>query len=48
MVSSVIGTVLSTATSGLQGIIGTAAIAIGAKNVSEQVVSNRRNSRSRD
>lgn len=38
-VSSVIGTVLSTATSGLQGIIGTAAIAIGAKNVSEQVVS---------
>lgn len=38
-VSSVIGTVLSTATSGLQGIIGTAAVAIGAKNVSDQVVS---------
>lgn len=38
-VSSVIDTVFSTATSGLQGIIGTAAIAIGAKNVSDQVVS---------
>lgn len=38
-VSSVIGTVLSTATSGLQGIIGTAAVAIGAKNISEQVIS---------
>ncbi|AFZ29678.1 hypothetical protein Glo7428_1105 [Gloeocapsa sp. PCC 7428] len=38
-VSSVIGTLLKTATSGLQGIIGTAAVAIGAKNVSEQLVS---------
>jgi len=38
-VSSVIGIVFSTATSGLQGIIGTAAVAIGAKNVSDQVVS---------
>lgn len=38
-VSSVIGTILSTATSGLQGIIGTAAVAIGAKNISDQVVS---------
>jgi len=38
-VSSVIGTLLKTATSGLQGIVGTAAVAIGAKNVSEQLVS---------
>ncbi len=38
-VSSVVGTIFKSATSGLQGIIGTAAVAIGAKNVSEQVVS---------
>jgi len=36
---SLIGTVVNAATSGLQGIVGTAAIAIGAKNVTEQVVS---------
>jgi hypothetical protein len=37
-VSSVIGSILTTATSGLQGIVGTAAIAIGAKTASDQVV----------
>lgn len=36
---SLIGTVVNAATSGLQGIVGTAAVAIGAKNVTEQVVS---------
>jgi len=36
---SIIGTVVNAATSGLQGIVGTAAIAIGAKNVTEQVIS---------
>jgi len=36
---SIVGTVLNTATSGLQGIVGTAAVAIGAKNVTEQVAS---------
>jgi len=38
-VGSVIGTVVNSATSGLQGIIGTAAIALGAKQVSDRVVS---------
>lgn len=36
---SLIGTVANTVTSGLQGIVGTAAIAIGTKNVTEQVIS---------
>lgn len=36
---SLIGTVINTATSGLQGIVGTAAVAIGAKNVTTQVAS---------
>ncbi len=38
-VGSVIGTIVNSATSGLQGIIGTAAIALGAKQVSDRVVS---------
>lgn len=38
-VGSLIGTVINTATSGLHGLIGTAAVALGAKTVSEQVVS---------
>lgn len=38
-VGSVIGSVVNTATSGLQGIVGTATIALGAKTVSDQVVS---------
>lgn len=38
-VGSVIGTVVNSATSGLQGIIGTAAVALGAKQVSDRVVS---------
>lgn len=38
-VGSLISTVINTATSGLQGIVGTAAVAIGAKNVTEQVIS---------
>lgn len=37
-VSSVIGTVVNTATSGLQGIVGTALVAFGAKNASQEVV----------
>jgi len=37
---SLIGTVVNAATSGLQGIVGTAAIAIGAKNVTKQVISS--------
>jgi len=39
-VGSVIGTVINSATSGLQGIIGTAAVALGAKKVSDRVVSS--------
>lgn len=38
-VSSLIGSVLNRATLGLQGLLGTAAVAFGAKTVSEQVVS---------
>lgn len=38
-VGSVVGTVVNSATSGLQGIIGTAAVALGAKQVSDRVVS---------
>ncbi|MBV8886807.1 MAG: hypothetical protein JO235_22825 [Chroococcidiopsidaceae cyanobacterium CP_BM_RX_35] len=38
-VGSVLGSVVNTATSGMQGILGTAAVAFGAKTVSEQVVS---------
>lgn len=36
---SLVGKVVNTATSGLQGIVGTAAVVIGAKNVTKQVVS---------
>lgn len=38
-VSSLIGSVLNRATLGLQGLLGTVAVAFGAKTVSEQVVS---------
>jgi hypothetical protein len=37
---SLIGSVLDAATSGLQGIVGTATVALGAKTVSDQVVSS--------
>ncbi len=36
---SLIGTAVNAVTSGLQGIVGTAAVAVGAKNASEQVAS---------
>ena len=38
-VGSVLGSVVNKATSGLQGIVGTATIALGARTVSDQVVS---------